>query len=67
MKGSALEFARTPKVSGIQCRDLCQVNLVSPLTFAGVILFLTFVALPACHLPARRAMKADPTIALRRQ
>jgi putative ABC transport system permease protein len=59
--GLAAALALTRLFSAI----LFQTNARDPLTLASISILLMLVAMLACYLPARRAMRVDPILALR--
>jgi len=63
--GAALGLVGALIVSHLMAGLLFGVSPNDPLTFVGVTLVLTGVALAASYIPAMRAMRVDPLVALR--
>jgi predicted permease len=59
--GLLASFALTRLMKGL----LFSVSVTDPMTFVAIALLMTLIALFACLIPARRATKVDPLVALR--
>jgi putative ABC transport system permease protein len=65
--GAAIGLVGALIVSHLMAGLLYGVRPTDPLTFAGVAALLIGVALLACYIPARRALRVDPLTALRHE
>ncbi len=65
LAGIALGMMGAFAVMRVLSGELYGVGATDPLTFCGVAILVAVVAMTACYVPARRAMRVDPVVALR--
>jgi ABC-type antimicrobial peptide transport system permease subunit len=63
--GVVLGLAGAFGVSRLLASQLYGVSATDPITYAAVAIAMSVVTLLACYIPARRAMRIDPLVALR--
>jgi putative ABC transport system permease protein len=63
--GVAIGLLVSYAVTRLLASEISGVSVTDPWTFGAVASLVAAVGLAACYLPARRAMRVDPVVALR--
>jgi putative ABC transport system permease protein len=67
LAGAAIGLAGALLISGLMTRMLYGVQPTDPITFGGVVVVLALAAMLAACIPARRATRIEPVVALRNE
>ena len=65
LAGAVIGIGTAMAVTRLMAAILYSLRPYDPATFAGVCILLVLLALAACSIPAQRAMRIDPMVALR--